>query len=197
MGRVHEPGLVRQADASRLVDGSARERCGHWVRGRRRSGAWAPSWTWASTRVMWRCFSARWPRTAGGRRRAARRRGCLPRVGCWTRTQNAPRRPGSPGRARKPPRGVSCSGLLLVACVSPPVEDWGFRVTSSGDRSPARWPRRGRGWRVPVPPQCCCDPAGLLAHEQGGAGRASAQPRGSAPASLPILPAIESDAPSQ
>jgi hypothetical protein len=47
-------------------------------------------------------------------------------------------------------------------------------------RSPARWSRRGRGWRVPAPLQCWRHPS-LLAHEQGGAGPASARPRGSAP----------------
>src|SRR5918994_5455095 len=30
---------------------------------RRSSGAWRPSWTWASTMVTWRCFSPSWPRT--------------------------------------------------------------------------------------------------------------------------------------
>ena len=48
-------------------------------------------------------------------------------------------------------------------------------------RSPARWPRRGRGWHVPAPLRCSCHPAGQLAHEQGGGGPGGARPPGSAP----------------
>jgi len=51
----------------------------------------------------------------------------------------------------------------------------------AGSCSPARWPRRGRGWHVPAPLRCSCHPAGRLPHEQGGGGPEGARPPGSDP----------------
>ena len=184
MGGVHEPG-------SRTP---GRRRVGSWTgalangvvtayAGADAAGPGGPSWTWASTRVTWRCFSPCWPRTGRSgpatscpSTRLSSARGLLdphterttPAGLCW---------PGTEATARRLVQR-SPTGRLRVATGR------GLGIPESRQaviRSPARWPRRGRVWRVPVPLQCCCHPAGLLAHEQGGAGPASAQPRGSAP----------------
>jgi hypothetical protein len=56
----------------------------------------------------------------------------------------------------------------------------GIESRQPASRSPARWPRRGRGWHAPAPLRCSCHPC-QLAHEQGGGGPEGARPPGSAP----------------
>jgi hypothetical protein len=138
----------------------------------------------ASTRGTWRCSSLCWPRTGrAGRRRAARLRGCRPcarAAGPAQRTHHAGRAllaGHGPGGAARRLAQRPLTGRLRVA------SGRGSGIPESRQaaiRSPARWSRRGRGWRVPVPVQCCRH-LSVLAHEQGGAGPASARPRGSAP----------------